>query len=163
MLECIAFAERTSLDRQALHVQGLSYWAPANIGPYSQAIIVCFLLPMSFDLSHLYSQVGDLVFISGQIGLIPSQLIMPSTSLAMEVALSSQHVSRITAALRECAGGGWEGHAMLNIYWLTSSCSLPHVKKGHFALKVCHVSVFHQMKPGLFLVGSSISDHLLTS
>jgi diphthine-ammonia ligase len=26
--------------RQALHVQGLSYWAPANIGPYSQAIIV---------------------------------------------------------------------------------------------------------------------------
>ena len=26
--------------RQALHVQSLSYWAPANIGPYSQAIIV---------------------------------------------------------------------------------------------------------------------------
>jgi diphthine-ammonia ligase len=26
--------------RQALHVQGLSYWAPANIGPYSQAILV---------------------------------------------------------------------------------------------------------------------------
>lgn len=26
--------------RQALHVQGLSYWAPANIGPYSQAVIV---------------------------------------------------------------------------------------------------------------------------
>jgi hypothetical protein len=27
--------------RQALHVQGLSYWAPANIGPYSQAVSVC--------------------------------------------------------------------------------------------------------------------------
>ena len=26
--------------RIALHVQGLSYWAPANIGPYSQAVIV---------------------------------------------------------------------------------------------------------------------------
>ena len=26
--------------RQALHVQSLSYWAPANIGPYSQAVIV---------------------------------------------------------------------------------------------------------------------------
>ena len=27
-------------DRHALHVQGLSYWAPANIGPYSQAVNV---------------------------------------------------------------------------------------------------------------------------
>lgn len=26
--------------RSALHVQGLSYWAPANIGPYSQAVTV---------------------------------------------------------------------------------------------------------------------------
>lgn len=26
--------------RTALHVQGLSYWAPANIGPYSQAVTV---------------------------------------------------------------------------------------------------------------------------
>jgi diphthine-ammonia ligase len=39
-LECIAFKESNSLDRQALHVQGFSYWAPANIGPYSQAIMV---------------------------------------------------------------------------------------------------------------------------
>lgn len=39
-LECIAYAEQSSSDRQALHVQGLSYWAPANIGPYSQAITV---------------------------------------------------------------------------------------------------------------------------
>jgi diphthine-ammonia ligase len=33
--------------RQALHVQGLSYWAPANIGPYSQAVSV---RPLSFTL-----------------------------------------------------------------------------------------------------------------
>jgi len=39
-LDCIAFREMNALDRQALHVQGLSYWAPANIGPYSQAIMV---------------------------------------------------------------------------------------------------------------------------
>jgi diphthine-ammonia ligase len=26
--------------RRGLHVQSLSYWAPANIGPYSQAVIV---------------------------------------------------------------------------------------------------------------------------
>lgn len=31
--------------RTALHVQSLSYWAPANIGPYSQAITVSPLSP----------------------------------------------------------------------------------------------------------------------
>ncbi len=40
MLDCVAYAEQKKDDRKALHVQGLSYWAPANIGPYSQAILV---------------------------------------------------------------------------------------------------------------------------
>lgn len=40
-LDCIAYAECAPSERQALHVQSLSYWAPANIGPYSQATIVC--------------------------------------------------------------------------------------------------------------------------
>lgn len=40
-LDCVAFVEHTLLERQSLHVQSLSYWAPANIGPYSQAITVC--------------------------------------------------------------------------------------------------------------------------
>lgn len=47
-LECLARYDPEPGDihpaRQALHVQALSYWAPANIGPYSQAILVCFVL-----------------------------------------------------------------------------------------------------------------------
>jgi diphthine-ammonia ligase len=39
-LDCIAYAEDGPKERQALHVQSLSYWAPANIGPYSQAVTV---------------------------------------------------------------------------------------------------------------------------
>jgi len=39
-LDCTAFIEPHPSTRQALHVQGLSYWAPANIGPYSQAVVV---------------------------------------------------------------------------------------------------------------------------
>jgi len=43
-LDCVAFddsaVKETPSKRQALHVQGISYWAPANIGPYSQAIQV---------------------------------------------------------------------------------------------------------------------------
>ena len=29
-----------TVGRQVLHVQALSHWAPANIGPYSQALMV---------------------------------------------------------------------------------------------------------------------------
>jgi diphthine-ammonia ligase len=39
-LECLAFNIARPHERQPLHVQSLSYWAPANIGPYSQAIKV---------------------------------------------------------------------------------------------------------------------------
>lgn len=40
-LEAKEGAERKRVGgRSALHVQSLSYWAPANIGPYSQAITV---------------------------------------------------------------------------------------------------------------------------
>ena len=42
-LDCFAYAEGSPHERQALHVQGLSYWAPANIGPYSQAIVVSIM------------------------------------------------------------------------------------------------------------------------
>lgn len=38
-LEAVAFVGEDK-DRKALHVQSLSYWAPANIGPYSQSVIV---------------------------------------------------------------------------------------------------------------------------
>jgi len=48
-MECIAYAEKSAAERQALHVQGLSYWAPANIGPYSQAIIVCRVVIIDMD------------------------------------------------------------------------------------------------------------------
>lgn len=30
--------------RSGLHVQGLSYWAPANIGPYGQGVTVRFVV-----------------------------------------------------------------------------------------------------------------------
>lgn len=46
-LDAVAFVEQSPNERQALHVQGLSYWAPANIGPYSQAIVVRQLLSLA--------------------------------------------------------------------------------------------------------------------
>lgn len=49
-LDCIAIKEKYFSDRQSLHVQGLSYWAPANIGPYSQAITVRPSLAIEFRI-----------------------------------------------------------------------------------------------------------------
>ncbi|KAH9951666.1 hypothetical protein B0H21DRAFT_185984 [Amylocystis lapponica] len=113
-LDCIGYAEKSPPDRQALHVQGLSYWAPANIGPYSQAITV-----------------DQRIFVSGQIGLVPSNLSLPAPpSLALETALSFQHVERVVTALNHNSGGGWEGHVQGIIYWLTDTSNVPHVRKA---------------------------------
>ena len=114
-LECIAYAERRPSDRQALHVQGLSYWAPANIGPYSQAVTVQ----------------DQRIYISGQIGLIPSTLSLPSPrSLAKETALACQHVERVVRALQSNSGGGWEGHVQLALYWMVNFNDVVHARKA---------------------------------
>ena len=57
-----------SLDnkgRKGLHVQSRSYWAPANIGPYSQAISVP-LKPDDLD--------SRMVYVAGQIPLVPATM-----------------------------------------------------------------------------------------
>lgn len=53
-IDCIATCNLGT--RQAMHVQSLSYWAPANIGPYSQLVDVRFY-PLSLDWEiHLFSR-----------------------------------------------------------------------------------------------------------
>lgn len=92
---------------------------------------------------------GERIFISGQIGLIPSCLSLPSpSSLAMETALASQHVSRVTEALRTNSGGGWVGHTQAAIYWLTDANHLNYVKRA------LHISAGHSPvdSPTLLLV-----------
>lgn len=60
------------VPRQGLHVQGRSYWAPANIGPYSQAIQE----PLA-NLPFVKNQswpVTEIVHLAGQIPLVPSTM-----------------------------------------------------------------------------------------
>ncbi|KAK0119187.1 hypothetical protein ONS96_012251 [Cadophora gregata f. sp. sojae] len=92
--------------RKALHVQSRSYWAPANIGPYSQAISVT--LPSSGN-----SQPSSLVSIAGQIPLIPHTMNLPhqqnqdsEENFNLQAVLSLQHLVRIA---RE-----------MHVSWLTS-------------------------------------------
>ena len=83
------------IPRKGLHVQSRSYWAPANIGPYSQAIAV----PLECNLS-----IGkqSIVFIAGQIPLQPATMDLPTplpdegaNSFAMQTVLALQHFIRI--------------------------------------------------------------------
>jgi diphthine-ammonia ligase len=50
-LELIAYVPSQRRKKYSLHVQSLSYWAPANIGPYSQATSVCNMSPRTFNVS----------------------------------------------------------------------------------------------------------------
>lgn len=62
-MEVVAFKINMSLvseadyRRHSMHVQGISHWAPANIGTYSQA-----------------TSIGEITYISGQIGLVPGNM-----------------------------------------------------------------------------------------
>ncbi|KAB8302617.1 hypothetical protein EYC80_005987 [Monilinia laxa] len=96
----------TSPPRKALHVQSRSYWAPANIGPYSQASS----LPSSISSSHSLT-------IAGQIPLIPHTMLLPTTpsllsppppTFHLSTVLSLQHLLRIADAT--------------SIKWFTSAC-----------------------------------------
>ncbi|KAF4994169.1 hypothetical protein FGRMN_5943 [Fusarium graminum] len=83
-------------DRNGLHVQSRSYWAPANIGPYSQAIDV----PVTAR-----NQATGLrcIFIAGQIPLIPATMLLPSPSEKsheLQIVLSLQHLWRVGRELK---------------------------------------------------------------
>ncbi|KAL2758781.1 hypothetical protein ACRALDRAFT_1092517 [Sodiomyces alcalophilus JCM 7366] len=88
-------------DRKGLHVQSRSYWAPANIGPYSQAIDVP-LFPsvtsppsMEPDSSAWPSKVRG-VSIAGQIPLQPASMTIPDDAdVKAQIALSLQHLWRV--------------------------------------------------------------------
>jgi diphthine-ammonia ligase len=92
--------------RQGLHVQGRSYWAPANIGPYSQAISVPLPLPSSSpptthnnDTNETQQNASEIVYIAGQIPLLPAPMTVYTThNFTGQVLLSLQHLWRIGRA-----------------------------------------------------------------
>ncbi|EME39600.1 hypothetical protein DOTSEDRAFT_75300 [Dothistroma septosporum NZE10] len=84
--------------REGLHVQSRSYWAPANIGPYSQAIK---LTPAAGC-----GTANGPMFIAGQIPLMPAAMVLPpmseskAHSFAQQAVLALQHLERISRAMK---------------------------------------------------------------
>lgn len=106
-------------ERIGLHVQSRSYWAPANIGPYSQAIAFP-LLPRpiagaatggcSADEYESQRQFDVLspspfaVSIAGQIPLIPASMaLLPSSvphRIELQITLALQHLWRVAVEMQ---------------------------------------------------------------
>ncbi|KAJ7991161.1 hypothetical protein DPEC_G00294380 [Dallia pectoralis] len=74
--------ETTFHHREALHVQSLSHWAPANIGPYSQAF-----------------RVDETVFCAGQIALVPCTMQLVRGGARIQARLSFSHVEKVLEAV----------------------------------------------------------------
>ncbi|TVY24297.1 Diphthine--ammonia ligase [Lachnellula hyalina] len=106
--------------RKALHVQSRSYWAPANIGPYSQAISIPS--PNSNSNSTIWT-----VSVAGQIPLIPHTMALPpstdtnTSSFALQAVLSLQHLWRI----------GTEMHVS---WWTSAVAFLPRASDSQRAV-----------------------------
>lgn len=70
-----------ALHRRVMHVQSVSAWAPACIGPYAQAV-----------------SWGGLVFLAGQLGLVPSSMTLAHTP-QMEAEWAVQSAQAVASAM----------------------------------------------------------------
>ncbi|EXJ65379.1 hypothetical protein A1O7_01720 [Cladophialophora yegresii CBS 114405] len=77
--------------RRGLHVQSRSYWAPANIGPYSQAICV----PLDTKQDQAVSDLVEMVHMAGQIPLVPQSMQLSAAGFLEQAVLSLQHLWRV--------------------------------------------------------------------
>lgn len=85
IIEAVAFRPKDGAERQSrhtMHVQGISHWAPANIGPYSQS-----------------TRVGEITYISGQIGMVPGSMKLVDGGVKPQCQLALRHISRIAKAM----------------------------------------------------------------
>ncbi|KAL1890252.1 hypothetical protein Sste5346_008406 [Sporothrix stenoceras] len=120
--------------RQGLHVQSRSYWAPANIGPYSQAVSV-----LAHGDGNNSSSGPRVVSIAGQIPLVPATMelsdqvveareggenVQPSSSPAsfsFHATLALQHLWRIGIDLDV----QWWGSTVAYVPRQTDEAALP--------------------------------------
>ncbi|XP_053331540.1 diphthine--ammonia ligase [Spea bombifrons] len=93
------------LEKISMHVQSVSHWAPANIGPYSQAI-----------------RVGPAVFCAGQIALKPCTMRLVPGGITAEADVSLHHVERVLGAM---SPGTSLSHVLLCHCYVTQSSYIP--------------------------------------
>ncbi|NXO00125.1 DPH6 ligase, partial [Rhinopomastus cyanomelas] len=71
-------------EKLVMHVQSISHWAPASIGPYSQSV-----------------KIGDVIYCAGQIALVPCTMQLVSGGIWTEAIVSLRHVERVLQAMSQ--------------------------------------------------------------
>ncbi|KIX97706.1 uncharacterized protein Z520_06484 [Fonsecaea multimorphosa CBS 102226] len=85
----------TQEEHRGLHVQSRSYWAPANIGPYSQAICVPVDKQGESQVNVHDAGLVEVVHMAGQISLIPHTMELSQAGFPEQAVLSLQHLWRV--------------------------------------------------------------------
>uniref|UniRef100_U3JT08 Diphthine--ammonia ligase n=1 Tax=Ficedula albicollis TaxID=59894 RepID=U3JT08_FICAL len=110
-IDCLAHKDDWAADdvvhdeKLVMHVQSISHWAPASIGPYSQSI-----------------KVGGVLYCAGQIALVPCTLRLVSGGVRAEASLSLRHVGRVLQAMSQ---GAALHHVISASCYVTDSKSIP--------------------------------------
>jgi diphthine-ammonia ligase len=130
ILSCTISLRPRSTHR-GLHVQSRSYWAPANIGPYSQAICV----PFNSD-----NEGGcEFVYMAGQIPLLPASMELFQAPFADQALLALQHLWR---AGQERGVDIWTwGVALLPRLAVVATKEQPHIAAEVW--KQAHLTTVH--------------------
>ncbi|XP_002731447.1 uncharacterized protein LOC100368513 [Saccoglossus kowalevskii] len=114
-IDCLAYqppddiSENVIMTRNTMHVQSLSHWAPANLGPYSQAI-----------------QLGNAFFLAGQIGLCPSTMELIEGGIHPQTRLSLRSVCRVLSAMNPRLD---LSHVLQCICYVTNQAFIPVAKR----------------------------------
>ncbi|KAL7291284.1 hypothetical protein TKK_0014889 [Trichogramma kaykai] len=102
-------SDKKTHKRHTMHVQSISNWAPANIGPYSQAV-----------------RVGDIISVAGQIPLIPGNMSILESNIKRQCRLTLRHINRIVKAMDSNTE---LRHIVQGICFLTHPNSIPAARK----------------------------------
>ncbi|XP_076835211.1 uncharacterized protein LOC143481161 [Brachyhypopomus gauderio] len=107
-------------QRNTLHVQSLSHWVPASIGPYSQAV-----------------RVDEAVFCAGQIALVPCTMTLLDAGAERQARMCYRHADRVLGAV---GPGLTLGHALQAHCYVTHRTHIPSVRRAwcHRALDQHH-------------------------
>ena len=119
-LDCLAFRD-TSL-RKCMHVQGISFWAPANIGPYSQAV-----------------SVNGIHYLAGVIGLDPSLMVAP-LSISIDGKSKGAEICRFLAETKRSLASLKNVISALNVGSGSSIEGVSSHVRQHSIGGVCYVS-----------------------
>ncbi|XP_068953742.1 diphthine--ammonia ligase isoform X2 [Petaurus breviceps papuanus] len=110
-LDCLAHKSNIMIgevfpySKEVMHIQSISHWAPANIGPYSQAI-----------------KVGDVLCVAGQIALVPCTMKLVGGGVWTEASVSLRHTLKILKAMSQETT---LHHVLLAHCYVTSSKYIP--------------------------------------